>query len=149
MEEVVAALASWSPWVPVEQARLQAPRQPGVYMARSAVTRVVVYVGSAGPRASDRSGIRGRICKYTGGLASGLGEAALDRALADPEWLRVRLAEVEAGRAMRAAEWAKAALRRAEVELCWAVTSSKEEARALERRVQTAIGPQLWNRELP
>ncbi|OKH97582.1 hypothetical protein AMK13_37575 [Streptomyces sp. CB02056] len=124
-----------------------------MYMARSGLEDRVVYVGCAAERRGTSSrppqGMRGRIAKYTGGLASGLGEAALDRALADPHWLRERLVEVEAGQPMRAAHWAKAAIVRAELELCWAVTGTGEEAVELEERVIAALHPFLWNRRGP
>ncbi|MFE4483047.1 hypothetical protein [Kitasatospora sp. NPDC056789] len=149
----VWGMASWSSWVGLEEARLVVPRLPGVYVARSKLEDRVVYVGCAEERAGTRSrppqGMRGRIAKYTSGLASGLGEAAFDRALADPSWLRERLAEVEAGRPMRAAHWAKAAIARAELELCWAVTSTGDEAVELEERVIAALHPFLWNRRGP
>ncbi|WP_198959511.1 hypothetical protein [Streptomyces sp. CB02056] len=149
----VWGMASWSSWVGLEEARLAVPRLPGVYMARSGLEDRVVYVGCAAERRGTSSrppqGMRGRIAKYTGGLASGLGEAALDRALADPHWLRERLVEVEAGQPMRAAHWAKAAIVRAELELCWAVTGTGEEAVELEERVIAALHPFLWNRRGP
>ncbi|ROR35817.1 hypothetical protein [Kitasatospora cineracea] len=143
-------MAQWSAWVGLEEARSVVPRLPGVYMARSGLEGCVVYVGCAKERAGNGSrpanGMRGRIAKYTSGLASGLGEAALDRALADPQWLRERLAEVEAGQPVRAAQWAKAALARAELELCWAVTATGDGAKALEDRVIAVLRPTLWNR---
>lgn len=62
----------------------------------------IIYVGMAGERRGQ--GVRGRLAIYgTGkGLASGLGEAVLDRALADPDWLQQRLDEVHAGQPRRA-----------------------------------------------
>lgn len=66
------------------------------------------------------------------GLVSGLGEAAMDRALADPAWLRDRLGEVETGRPGRAALWGRAALERANLHLRWAVTDNRSAALALE-----------------
>ncbi|MFD9597166.1 hypothetical protein ACFWA9_31045 [Kitasatospora sp. NPDC059973] len=146
----VWGMAEWSAWVSLEKARLAVPRLPGVYIARSKLEGHVVYVGCAKERAGNGArparGMQGRIAKYTSGLASGLGEAALDRALADPQWLRERLAEVETGQPMRAARWAKAALARAELELCWAVTVTGNEAKALEDQVIAALRPTLWNR---
>ncbi|WP_198545120.1 hypothetical protein [Kitasatospora sp. NRRL B-11411] len=137
----------------LEEARFVVPRLPGVYMVRSGLDDQVVYVGCAEEWAGNGSrpaqGMRGRIAKYTSGLASGLGEAAFDRALADPCWLRERLAEVEAGQPMRAAHWAKAAIGRVELELCWAVTSTGREAVELEERVIAVLSPSLWNRRVP
>jgi hypothetical protein len=87
---------SWSAWVSLSNAEV--PRQPGVYLARQGAAGPVVYVGMAGERSGQ--GLRGRLRRYTSGkaLASGLGEAVFDRALADANWLRERLAEVETSR---------------------------------------------------
>ncbi|MBB1152504.1 hypothetical protein [Amycolatopsis dendrobii] len=146
--EVLRALADWSPWVPFAAARETAPRLPGVYLAREGADGELVYVGMAGERSG--AGIRGRLTRYASGkaIASGLGEAAFDRALADPAWLRMRLAEAEAGRPKRAAQWGKLALEHADLHLCWSVTADELAARALE---QTIIGTLqahsgLWNR---
>lgn len=78
-----------------------APREAGVYLARQ--NDDVLYVGMSGPR--DRGvkaapkGLRGRLAFYGSGkaLASGLGEAVFARAIAEAEWLRARLGDVEAG----------------------------------------------------
>lgn len=133
------------------EALSSAPRLPGVYLAREGVVGPVVYVGMAGERAGGKrpEGLRGRLSVYlTGkGLASGLGEAILDRALADPAWLRERLAEVEAGEPMRAKAWGQAALARADLHIRWAVTEDKASALDLERRCLDALaGDALWNR---
>jgi hypothetical protein len=93
----VDGLAVWSPWIPMADAVATAPLAPGVYMAREGATGPVVYVGMAGERRGR--GLRGRLTVYRRGkgMVSGLGEAAMDRALADPAWLRVRLEEVQSG----------------------------------------------------
>jgi len=80
----VDELAEWSPWMPFSEARAAAPRQPGgVYLAREGLDGPIVYAGMAGERRGQ--GIRGRLNVYGSGkaLASGLGEAVMDRALAD------------------------------------------------------------------
>jgi hypothetical protein len=137
-------MADWSDWVPLGSA--DAPRLPGVYLARHGAAGPVVYVGMAGERSGH--GLRGRLGRYASGkaLASGLGEAVFDRALADVGWLRDRLAEVEAGRPMRATEWGKAALVWADLHVCWAVTESREAAKALEGRVLALRSVTWWNR---
>ncbi len=92
--EDLAQLADWSGWTPFVAAVGIAPREPGVYLARQG--NEVLYVAMAGLR--DRGGkaapkgLRGRLAFYGSGkaLASGLGEAVFARAIADPEWLRVR-----------------------------------------------------------
>ena len=133
--------------MPLAQAVAHAPLLPGVYMAREGATGPVVYVGMAGERRGQ--GVRGRLNVYFRGkvLVSGLGEAAMDRALADPVWLRERLADVEAGRPDRAKVWGQAALARAELHVRWATVSDRAGAVALEREVLTALRDQdLWNR---
>ncbi len=116
LDREVLALAPWSRWVPLAEAEV--PRMPGVYLARWGPAGLLIYAGRAGERRGE--GLRGRLRRYTSGkaLASGLGEAVFDRALADPEWLRERLAEVESGRPRRATEWGKAALAWADVHVC-------------------------------
>lgn len=104
-------------------------------------------MGMAGERRGQ--GIRGRLTIYARGkaLASGLGEAVFDRALADPAWLRNRLTEVEQGHAQRAARWGMLAFERADLHICWTVTSDGATARALEKRVLSACKTYaLWNR---
>lgn len=143
-------LAEWSAWLPVAEAYAVAPRLPGVYLAREGVDGPIVYVGMAGDRRGE--GLRGRLRVYVGGkgAVSGLGEAAMDRALADAEWLRVRLAELEQGRPLRAKGWAALALARADLHVCWAVTDDQQGAVALERAVQLSFdGAPLWNRARP
>ncbi|TCN39811.1 hypothetical protein EV644_103103 [Kribbella orskensis] len=140
-------MAEWSTWVPLKEAIATAPLLPGVYMAREGARGAIVYVGMAGERAGK--GIRGRLHVYSRGkgLVSGLGEAAMDRALADPAWLRARLAEVEAGEPMRAKQWGQAAIERADLQLRWAVTADRHAARALERAVLSSlVSHELWNR---
>jgi len=151
---IVEKLADWSPWVPFEDALAAASLLPGVYMAREGSDGPVVYVGMAGerPGGGRPKGLRGRLGVYvTGkGLVSGLGEAVMDRALADAGWLRQRLAEVEAGSPMRAKEWGRSAFARAGLQLRWAVTADRATAVALERRIQAVLARSgLWNRSMP
>lgn len=146
----MAGLAAWSPWVPFTEAVQSAPREPGVYLAREGDE--VLYVGMAGPR--DRGGkaapkgLRGRLAFYGSGkaLASGLGEAVFARAIADADWLRARLADVEAGHPGTLRDWGRAAFLRADLEVCWAVTADKAAATKLERRVIDLLRDRgLWN----
>lgn len=140
-------LAEWSEWVPSADALAQAPRQPGVYMAREGATGAVVYIGMAGER--NGKGLRGRLAVYASGkaLASGLGEAVFDRALTDAVWLRERLGEVDAGRPGRAKQWGRLAFQRADLQIRWAVTTDKTAAVALERTALDVLsGSALWNR---
>ncbi|MGI5397201.1 hypothetical protein [Streptomyces sp. CA-251251] len=139
----VLALAAWSEWVPLVGAEVR--WWPGVYLARRGQNGPIVYVGMSGERQGE--GLRGRIRRYTSGkaLASGLGEAVLDRALADLDWLRERLAEVESGQPMRATGWGTA-LTCADLYVCWAVTADGETARVLEERVLALESVDRWNR---
>lgn len=151
---VVDEMAAWSSWVPFERALATAPRFPGVYMAREGTDGPVVYVGMAGERTGGGrpTGLQGRLAVYARGkgLVSGLGEAVMDRALADADWLRHRLAEVEAGSPMRAKEWGRSAFARAGLHIRWAVTGDRQTALGLELRIQAALaGAGLWNRSMP
>jgi hypothetical protein len=150
-EATVEQMADWSPWVPFEEALATAPLIPGVYMAREGTDGPVVYVGMAGERAGGGrpKGLRGRLSVYVSGkgVVSGLGEAAMDRALADADWIRERLAEVERGEPKRAKEWGQAAMARAKLQVRWATTADKASADALEQVVLGALRDTgLWNR---
>ena len=140
-------LASWSPWVPFGEALLTAPRVPGVYVAAEGAGAVVLYVGMAGERRGN--GIRGRLPVYASGraLATGLGEAVTDRALADADWLAARLADVQAGAPVCAKEWGRLAFAPADLHVRWTTTTTRADADALERKCLAALadGP-LWNR---
>lgn len=144
---VLDAVASWSPWLPFGEAIVQAPRSPGVYVAREGANGPVIYVGMAGERRG--AGLRGRLGVYRSGkaLASGLGEAVFDRALADPVWLAERLDEVNAGRSSRAKLWGQAAFARADLHVRWSVTADRQAAVELERDCLDAMADHdLWNR---
>jgi hypothetical protein len=100
--EVIGELAVWSPWLPFADACHLSPRVPGVYLAREGEQGPSIYVGMAGER--HGRGQQGRLAVYASGkaLASGLGEAVFDRALADTSWLKQRLDEVQSGQPRRA-----------------------------------------------
>lgn len=146
VSEAVARLAAWSRWQPfVPEVVREAPTQPGVYMFRQRAG--LVYVGMAGERSGK--GLRGRLTIYISGRAphSGLGNLALERAFADAAWLRQRIAEVEAGMPRNVQEWARAAVQRADLELTWSTTETRNDAAALERSVLDVLrGEELWNR---
>lgn len=150
----VADLADWSPWTPFAAASQAAPREPGVYLARQGDE--VIYTGMAGLRdrggKTTAKGLQGRLGHYARGkaLATGLGEAVFARALADPDWLRDRLAEVEAGRPGTLRDWGRASFARADLRLCWATTPDRESAAALERQVLDRLrdSDRLWNQRL-
>jgi hypothetical protein len=77
-----ADLAEWSAWLPFEDARRAAPREPGVYLLREP-TGQIRYAGMAGERAGSGrpQGLYGRLSAYWSGkgAVSGFGEAALAR----------------------------------------------------------------------
>ncbi len=138
----------WSAWHPLDQAAKEATTRPGVYAARS--DGQIVYIGMAGERRG--LGVRGRLQIYGRGrgAVSGLGEAALDRALADPAWLAQRLATLLTEGPSRSKHWAVAALQRAEVELCWVAAPDGATAREWETQVlQELEDVALWNRARP
>lgn len=140
------SLADWSPWAPFVDACRDIPRLPGVYVAR-VVDGEIVYIGMAAERSGH--GMRGRLAIYSSGkgATSGLGETALDLALADPAWMRERLLDAERGHPLRAKELAKAALHKANLELRWTTTADGPSASALELEViQSFAGKPLWNR---
>ncbi len=145
--DAIASLADWSPWLPFHDAAVSAPRLPGVYLARQGQDGTLVYVGMAGERRGQ--GIRGRLTVYRRGKAavSGLGEAVLDRALADATFVQEHLEQLLAGQPKRAAVWAQDALRWADLHIRWAVTVDRPAAVTLERAVldASAASP-LWNR---
>lgn len=149
--EEVLDLAEWSAWAPVLEAAVGAPREPGVYLLRDADVGVVRYVGMAGERAGSGrpQGLRGRLCVYRSGQGAvgGFGEAALDQALADPEWVEARLATLRSRGPSRAKEWARDAVVRLAPEVSWAVCADREDARYLESEVALLLRPLgVWNR---
>jgi hypothetical protein len=147
LTQVIGELAAWSSWLPFADACCLAPRVPGVYLAREGEQGPPIYVGMAGER--HGRGVQGRLAVYASGkaLASGLGEAAFDRALADPFWLEQRLDEVQRSQPRRAVEWGQLAFERADLYVCWATTADKSSAAALERTVIAALAEhELWNR---
>ena len=74
----------------------------------------------------------------------------LDRALADPAFVRGRLSLVESGAGGRAKEWAVAAFVWADLHLAWTTTADKASAVALENTVLVALRSHaLWNRLRP
>ena len=148
---VVEAAADWSPWRPFLTEPTSAPRLPGVYLFREPGSQVIRYAGMAGERAGGGRpmGLFGRLSVYrTGkGAVSGFGEAALDRALADPEWIRAQLGRLESDGPRRAKAWAADAISRLSPEVSWAVVSDRLSARALEDRLVPLLRPHgLWNR---
>jgi hypothetical protein len=143
----LAHLGRWSPWCPFEEAATSAPKMPGVYLAREGTGGPLVYIGMAGERRGN--GLRGRLNIYSSGkgLASGLGEAVFDRALADAAWLAERLHDLEANGPARAKLWGRAAFERANLYLCWLTTEERASALALEREcLRIFRHDALWNR---
>ncbi len=119
-----------------------------MYVAR--VAGQVVYVGRAGERRGQ--GVRGRLSIYARGrgAVSGLGEAALDRALADPDWVAARLELLRHEGPARAKEWAAAAFERRPLEVAWTACESAQAAEDLERQLLLELADEdLWNRARP
>jgi len=144
------AIADWSQWRPFFDVAQTAPRLPGVYMMRSRATSDVVYVGRAGDR--NGKGLRGRLNVYLRGrgAVSGFGEAALDRALSDVDWMTRRVASLSTSGGVRTREWAKAAVERADVDVRWTVCADRDSSLALETAVLRVLNAEpLWNRQRP
>lgn len=147
----VAAAASWSPWCPFVSGAIAAPRLPGVYLFRERESHVIRYVGMAGERAGGGrpQGLQGRLSVYrTGkGAVSGFGEAALDRALADADWVQCQLDRLRREGPRRAKLWAADAILRLSPEISWAATIDRLTAKTLEDDVVLLLRPHgLWNR---
>jgi hypothetical protein len=147
----VAELAEWSAWAPLLEALPQAPRLPGVYLLREHDTHRIRHVGMAGERGGGGrpQGLYGRLSAYrTGhGAVSGFGEAALDRALADAEWVEDRLRQVRTGQTGRTRDWVRLALVRIAPEVSWSACHERSDARHLEMRAEGLLRPYgLWSR---
>ena len=147
---MIAELADWSRWLPFDDVRRHAPREPGVYLLREPAG-CIRYVGTAGERAGSGrpQGLYGRLGVYwTGkGAVSGFGEAALDRALADPDWVEQQLESLRTTGPKRAKEWAREAVLRLDLEASLAVCADKDDALYLESQVVAHLRPHdLWNR---
>ncbi len=146
MPHNISVPASWSPWLPFTPATVAlAPRTPGVYVFRSGGE--IVYAGMGGLRKGV--GMLGRLRIYINGRAphSGLGNLALERALADPDWVLARVERVRAGEVLSVQDWARAAVERAQLEVCWAAVPTEPEALELEAAVINSLtGKSLWNR---
>lgn len=147
----VRGVADWSPWVPMEMAMTGAPKEPGVYLLREALTGIVRHVGMAGNRAGSGrpQGLRGRLSAYRGGkgAVSGFGEAALDRALADEQWVESQLEHLRRRGPQRTRDWVRDAVARLDLEVSLATCADREDAAYLERQVLALLGTTgLWTR---
>src|SRR5262249_21706820 len=107
----------------------------------------------AGERAGNGNhrpqGLYGRLSVYrTGkGAVSGFGEAALDRALADPDWVAGQLHRLQTEGPRRAKAWAADAIARITPEVSWPTCHEKADATFLEGQVLLLLRPYgLWDR---
>lgn len=147
----VEDLASWSDWVSLADAAAGAPREPGVYLFRDPGTQRIVHAAVAGERGGTGvvPGLRGRLAAFRrpAGALGGFGEAALDRALADPAWVQGQLDRLRSDGPRRAREWAVDAVVRLAPEVSWAVRPERADALHLEQRVLLVLAPwDLWVR---
>ncbi|WP_134742321.1 hypothetical protein [Nocardioides sp. 503] len=143
--------ASWSEWLPFGEAVPWAPREPGVYLLRDPASQLVVHVGMAGERAASGrpQGLYGRLSAYrtAQGAVGGFAEAALDRALADPDWVAGRLDDLRTHGPSRTRQWAAAAVAHAAPEVSWAVRPERADAKLLADQVELLLRPHgLWTR---
>jgi hypothetical protein len=150
----VDRLGDWSSWVPIEKSLQSAPREPGVYMARTGRHGPVIYVGMAGERSGKGTktpqGLRGRLSAYlTGqGLGGGLLGRSFDRALRDPVWLRQRIADLETGQQSKAKDWGIAALVPHHLHVRWMACTNKKHALELEQECLNLLKDVgLWNHQ--
>ena len=146
----VQLIADWSEWLPFETAQRAAPREPGAYLLREP-DGTIRYVGMAGERAGPGrpQGLHGRLAAYRSGsgAVNGFGGAALDRALADADWVEAQLRDLRARGPRRASEWARDAIVRLGLEVSWAVSADRADAVYLEKQVVTVLGGHgLWDR---
>ncbi len=141
----VRDLAGWSDWAQFVDAVPEAPREPGVYLFRDADTGVIRHAGMAGERAGSGrpQGLRGRLVVYRSGTGaiSGFGEAALDQALADPTWVASQFERTRRDGSRRAREWARDAVLRLALDVCWAVCADRDDARRLQDQVMLRLRP--------
>ena len=147
----VAYLGDWSPWLPFETGIVEAPRLPGVYLFREPRSQVIRYVGMAGERAGGGrpQGLYGRLSVYRSGqgAVSGFGEAALDRALGDPEWIERQAQRLRTEGPRRAKLWAADAIAWIAPEITWTTCHERADARHLESEVKLLLRPYgLWDR---
>jgi hypothetical protein len=149
----VDGLKGWPKWMPIATASSgSAPREPGMYMARTGPNGPVIYVGMAGERSgkgkTKPQGLKGRLSAYLSGqgLGGGLLGITFDRALANPAFLRERMAEVDAGKPLRAKDWATAALVPHDLHVRWIVRADPAAARKLEEECLMILKDAgLWN----
>ena len=90
----------------------------------------------------------GRLGVYRSGkgAVSGFGEAVLDRALGDEQFVIARLARLRVNGPMRTKDWAREAIAWLSPEVCWAVRTDRAFALELEDRVEKALKAHgLWN----
>jgi len=134
--DALDALASWTAWLPLDVVRAEvSPRRPGVYVARYADTGHIFYVGEAHQR-----GVRERLDEYRlGNDLNGLGAVLADLALADAEFVRERLADIESGNPRTAVQWMKLAMERRNIQFSVSETEDGPSAQLLESRVLDAI----------
>lgn len=147
----VHGLADWSPWVPMETAMAGAPREPGVYLLREPLSGVIRHVGMAGDRAGGGrpQGLRGRLSAYRGGkgAVSGFGEAALDRALADEQWVEQQLEHLRRHGPQPTRDWVRDAVARLDLEVSLVTCADRQDAVYLEGQVVLLLRTRgLWGR---
>lgn len=142
--DLIMPLADWTTWRPLAEAARAAPALPGVYLARSGPSGPLLYVGLAGESQSSEPGLRGSLTIHARGTGavSGLREAALDRALADAEFVRRRLSEVENGVPTRTRNWAKAAIKWMNIHVCWSSRPDAQSAIDFEDELITRLRDQ-------
>ena len=129
-----------------------AARVPGVAWASPIGFASGSLTGSRGRQLTylvgyDATTGRGGPTTLIAGRGPRFGEAVLDRALADARFLEHQLTNLTSEGPRRTAQWAKDAIAWFTPEVCWATTSSAQEARELEADVERLLRAHgLWNR---
>lgn len=86
----------------------------------------------------------------TRAAVAGLGEAVVDRALADSGWITARLHDLRANGPTRPTEWAAAAFDREPLDVAWSATADGKAAEQLEHQILVELtDAALWNRARP
>ena len=120
----------WASYVP-----RSAHAGQGYMSPRYADTGHIFYVGEAHQR-----GVRARLDEYRlGNDLNGLGAVLADLALADAEFVRERLADIESGSPRTAVQWMKLAMERRNIQFSVSETEDGPSAQLLESRVLDAI----------
>ena len=141
----LAGLADWTPWMILDEAVEDAPKLPGVFLARRGKDGPIIHLEDI---VDETKGLRARFSNYAGrkGMTYGLGLLVINDALNDPAFLRKQLGKVEAGGYRRLHDWSRAAFDHQRIMVCWATTRSGAAAEELAVRCREVLPDHdLWH----